>query len=235
MYKITFSRNLLILSVALLALAVMGGCFRKHIASSPPAQRPSKRVEVTPAPAPEVVEEKKLEVIEETYVVDAPDQGPAPVKVEEGDLGEEPVVTKADSPAAVPVAVTGEKVPASKIDEPARTSKAAPVEQKATDAVASPEQETAAVETVIDGESAQTTSVLKEMYYVQVGAFSNLENANRALARLISDGYKGSRLVRTDDGLYRAQAGAFPDEVSAGNALEKLHTDYPKGFVLKTD
>ena len=71
-----------------------------------------------------------------------------------------------------------------------------------------------------------------EIYYVQIGAFSDLENANRALARLLSDGYEGSRLSKTEDGLFRVQAGTFPDEASAGEALSKLLADYPKGFVL---
>jgi cell division protein FtsN len=72
-------------------------------------------------------------------------------------------------------------------------------------------------------------------YYVQVGAFSDLENANQALARLLSDGYKGSKLDATSDGLFRVQAGAFDDREAAEAALDRLRAQYPKGFVLKTD
>jgi len=72
-------------------------------------------------------------------------------------------------------------------------------------------------------------------YFVQIGAFSDLKNANKALARLLSDGYEGSRLSRTDDGLFRVQAGTFPDQDSAEEVLSKLLSDYPNGFVLKTD
>ena len=70
-------------------------------------------------------------------------------------------------------------------------------------------------------------------YYVQVGAFGELDNANRVLSRLLKDGYKDSVLIRTDEGLYRVQAGSFPDETAAGKALDALRTDFPKGFVLR--
>ncbi len=81
----------------------------------------------------------------------------------------------------------------------------------------------------------QTSTVADAKYYVQVGAFSDLENANQALARLLSDGYKGSKLDATSDGLFRVQAGAFDDRKAAEAALDRLRAQYPKGFVLKTD
>jgi len=72
-----------------------------------------------------------------------------------------------------------------------------------------------------------------EMYFVQVGAFSDLENANAVLARLLSDGYKGSKLSKTADGLFRVQAGAFSDQASAEAVMQALKSEFPKGFVLK--
>lgn len=177
---------------------LLTGCFRKHIVSSPPAKRPAQ--ETAPAPKPEVVmEEQKLEVIEETYVVDAPEEGAAPApKVEEGELIDEPVVP--------------------------------PTEAAITES--SPQAE-AMKETVVEAEEKPVPAPMAEMYYVQVGAFSELENANNVLAGLIEEGYKGSKLVKTDSDMYRVQAGAFADEAAAVEALLKLQADYPKGFILK--
>ena len=72
-------------------------------------------------------------------------------------------------------------------------------------------------------------------YYVQVGAFSDLENANKVLAGLLSDGYKGSMLEKTDNGMYRVHAGAFENKDDAALALESLKAGFPNGFVLKVE
>lgn len=219
-----FSRLTLTLLAALLAMAVLGGCYRKHIVSSPPAQRPAKQEEATPATPEPVIVKEELEIIEETYVVDAPDQGSAPAKVEEGDLDADPAVVP-DEEAA--------KTNAAKQEAPVTAT--SPAVEKAAPKAVAPEDGVEKPVAATELSATQASPVLKSVYYVQVGAFSNMENANRALARLIADGYEGSRLVNTDDGLFRVQAGTFPDEGSAGNALEKLRADYPKGFVLKTD
>lgn len=187
---------ILALTIALVALT-LGGCARKHIVSSPPAQRPAKRVE--PAPKPTVVEEAP-EVIEDTYIVDAPKEEAAPApRVEEGNLEEEPLAAPAQVEAVAP--------------------EAAPEVAKETAAEAAVE--------------AADVAPMAEMYYVQVGAFSDLENANNVLSGLIADGYKGSKLSKTESGLFRVQAGAFADKAAAEDVLMKLQAEYPKGFVLK--
>ncbi len=146
-----------------------------------------------------VIEEEKLEVIEETYVVDAPEEGAAPAPaVKEGELVEEPL--------------------------------AAPTEAAITES--SPEA-AAMQESVVEAEKAPTPAPMAEMYYVQVGAFSDMENASNVLAGLIGQGYKGSKLVKTDGGLFRVQAGAFADEAAAVEALVLLQPEFPKGFILK--
>lgn len=176
--------------LAVLLILVMGGCGRKHIVSSPP----TKQVERLPAPKVEVVPEKPG-LIEETYIVDAPEEAAPAAIIKEGELDAEPVAASATiaSPEVVAQPVVVQTTP-----------------QKA-EAKADPQG---------------------DIYYVQIGAFSDLENANRALARILSDGYKGSKLSRTEDGLFRVQAGTFPDKVSAEEALSKLLADYPKGFIL---
>lgn len=198
MKKRRITSTFLFIAMLVATSMLLTGCFRKHIVSSPPAKRPAQ--ETAPAPKPKVVmEEEKLEVIEETYVVDAPVEETASApKVAEGDLDEEPI--------------------------------AAPVEEAITKD--SPEAK-AMEETVTKAEEAVTPAPMADMYYVQVGAFSDLENANNVLAKLIAQGYKGSKLAKTEAGLFRVQAGAFTDEVDASEALSELQAEFPKGFILK--
>lgn len=240
------SRTLLflVLTMGLAALA-LAGCTRKHIVSSPPAQRPAQTVQ--PAPQPTVVEEK-AEIIEETYIVDAPvDETASGPRVREGDLGEEPEATPAAveatqqevaAPAVAESVVTEAAVPA------APTPTAAKPEKTTTDVAApaaayvSPEDEEVPVDAPVDAPAdapAETpaSAAMAEMYFVQVGAFSDLENANGVLSRLIGEGYKGSKLSTTEGGLFRVQAGAFADRAAAEEALHVLMSDFPKGFILK--
>ncbi|CCH49407.1 SPOR domain-containing protein [Pseudodesulfovibrio piezophilus] len=198
---------------AVMVVFSLGGCFRKHIVSSPPAQRPAQSVKAAPQQAvrPEVVEETP-EVIEETYVVDAPTEANAPApKVEESDLAEESV------------GKVEEKVTAS-------AAEAAPAKAEITAEVREEKETLAAVSEAME----ETSTVMTGgAYYIQVGAFSDLENANKALSKLIAAGYKGSQLVRTDTGLFRVQAGAFSTQEEAEDALMELLSSYPKGFVLQ--
>jgi len=198
MKKISIKSTLFMVMALSATVLLLSGCFRKHIVSSPPSKRPAQTT--TPAPKPTVViEEDKLEIIEETYEVDAPAEASAPAPVvKEGELAEEPL--------------------------------AAPTEAAITES--SPEAK-AMQESVTEAEEAQTPTPMAEMYYVQVGAFSDMENANNVLADLIGQGYKGSKLVKTDGGLFRVQAGAFADEAAAVEALVLLQPEFPKGFILK--
>jgi len=212
-------------------LILTTGCARKHIVSSPPTEEPAKQVEVTPAPQPEAAQEQPG-LIDETYEVDAPEEAGAPeAKIEESDLAEDvtPAPAKVDGEMAEPA-----KTEVQEANEMKEEAAAAAVATPEAEAAAKPVEEQTAAD-VSEPEVEEEATPLTGMYYVQIGAFSDLENANRALARLLSDGYKGSRLSKMDDGLFRVQAGAFPDETSAGEALSKLLTDYPKGFVLKQD
>lgn len=203
MKKTTRTPILLALAMILAAL-LMGGCFRKHIVSTPPSKRPTPTVRAEPMEQPAPKDETP-EIIEETYVVDGPENEPI-VNVKEGNLDEEPAPMVEARPAeAAPVA---EPVP------------------EATARTMDPEDE------VVPTDEAPVP--MAEMYYVQVGAFSEVERANNVLADLIAQGYKGSKLSRTGSGLYRVQAGAFADRSAADEALIQLSTDFPKGFVLKS-
>ncbi len=191
-----------ILAILAMTALAFSGCARKHIVSSPPAQKPATGVE--PAPKPAVVEEAPV-VLEDNYVVDAPDEEQPPrAKVEEGSLDDEPIPAPTPTEAAAPI--TAPEV------APATAPAAAPAAAVATETEAVP---------------------MGDMYYVQVGAFSDMENANKVLAGLISDGYAGSKLATTSSGLYRVQAGTFPDKAAAEAALMVLKTEYPKGYILK--
>lgn len=228
--KIHGKSGLMLAAAYLIAALALGGCARQHIVSSPPAQRPADRV--VPAPAPGSAEsaqpagatatkpaDEQWQGSEGVYVVDAP-ATEEPKAVLEDDLDEEQGWVKATAPAT----------PA---DPDAAASGTAP----ARAATAEPDAVTPDAASLGSTAPDQAPMAVTPggQYYVQVGAFSDLENANRALARLIKEGYKGSKLDATADGLYRVQAGTFADPAEAGAALERLRTQYPKGFVLKTD
>lgn len=194
MNRIITRKALVLTTLLAMSGLLLSGCFKKHIESAPPARRPAaESAPVTPAPKPAVVEDTP-EVIEETYVVDAPEaDAPPAAKVEEADLDAETIVTEEVV-----------KVEEKKVEE---------------SAVVAPET---------------TPVAMGEMFYIQVGAFSDMENANNVLSKLIGEGYKGSKLVDTGSGLYRVQAGAFADQDAANEALSKLQNEYPKGFILKS-
>ncbi|WP_196772837.1 SPOR domain-containing protein [Pseudodesulfovibrio alkaliphilus] len=212
-------KNGMMLAVCLAAALTLGGCARQHIVSSPPAERPTARAtplpaEQTPEPSATKGPEDERRENEGVYVVDAPVAEQAGRSVAESELGEEPLPAE----AAPATAATGPVAADEAFDAPAAAH--APLTHETH-----PGATAAALPEVVEGGS----------FFVQVGAFSDLENANRALARLIADGYKGSRLDATGDGLIRVQAGAFGDHGSAEAALDRLQAEYPKGFVLKTD
>ena len=72
-------------------------------------------------------------------------------------------------------------------------------------------------------------------FYVQVGAFSQRDRADRLLARLVSAGYAGSRIdAKEIDGvlLYRVHAGIFTTESAAEDARVRLATAFSGAFVL---
>ncbi|WP_319582362.1 SPOR domain-containing protein [uncultured Pseudodesulfovibrio sp.] len=242
-------KTILALAVLTAAALVLGGCFRKHIESAPPTRQPAQTVTAEPPVIEEtyvVGEDKPLdEPIDEVYEVDAAKQpGTQAPAVGEADLAEEPLPDadqlKREAEAAAAQSKPAE--PAAATAPGAATPPAAPVQTaEAKPAPArkpvNPEDEVVGIGDVADADVAAaavtTTATVSGPYYVQVGAFSDEKNADRALQRLIEDGYKGSVMVKTDEGLFRVQAGSFPDEASAGAALDKLKTDYPKGFVLK--
>lgn len=203
--------GLAVTATLLLVVLLSGGCFRKHIPSTPPAHKRADRTEPAPTPAP--APEKKAEpgIIEETYVVDAPAAQDTPDDmVAEGDLAEEPLREEA-------------------AQEPDETISAEDHEAIKEDVQAEMEE---AVDEAESGPSAEPMPAVEDLYYVQVGAFSDLDNANNVLADLLSRGYDGSRLVEVDGGLYRVQAGGFTDEAAAREGLLDLQRDYPRGFIL---
>ncbi|MGE4421787.1 MAG: SPOR domain-containing protein [Pseudodesulfovibrio sp.] len=234
-----------ILALVMLAATalVLGGCFRKHIESAPPVKQPAQRTQAAEPPVIEethvVGEEKPLDApIDEVYEVDAAKQagtkGPA---VGEADLAEEPLPDADQLKREAETAAAQGTPPAT---EPTAEPAASAAEPAPVRAPANPEDEVVGIGDEADmpratgaAPAARPTVAATGPYYVQVGAFSDEKNANRALERLIADGYKGSVVVKTDEGLFRVQAGSFPDEATAGAALDKLRTDYPKGFVLK--
>jgi len=241
----------IIQAMAVLAVAAFAlcGCFRKHIESAPPVRQP---VRTQPAHQPvieethEVGDEKPLDgPVDEVYEVDAAKQaGTETPAVGETDLAEEPLPDaaqlkrEAESAAAQETDQAAEQAIDQAAVTPAAAQPAPPAAAPAATPAApttNPEDEVVGIGDVrqTPGADDAEAAAASGPYYVQVGAFSDMENADRALKRLIADGYKGSVMIKTDEGLFRVRAGSFPDEAAAGAALEELRADYPNGFVLK--
>ncbi len=211
-------------AVAVLGLTLLTGCFRQHLDSTtPPGATPATRAEPTSAPRTEPkpaapVEVKKTPgVIEETYVIEAPKEvTPPKATVKEADLD-------------------AETAPTAKASEGADTTKKAATDTaKDTKETAPAKDTTEAVKAKTpDTPAKDTTEVMGEMFYIQVGTFSELENANKVLSSLIEAGYSGSKLVMNDDGQFRVQAGAFTDKEAAREALSKLMETFDGAFIIK--
>jgi len=72
-------------------------------------------------------------------------------------------------------------------------------------------------------------------YFVQLGSFSELQNARRLLRKTKSRGYSGSRIIRVSlDGrtFYRVQAGSFPNLALARKKLDRLRRTHPSSFII---
>jgi len=204
------------LAATLLSLLLLGGCFRQHIESTPPpGATPDSRVGPTPATRADHAEPPQ--VVDDSAVSPeaAKPQEPGPV-IEETYVVDAPKEAEAKEPQVNEGDLDAEPAPAAAPKPepaPAPATKPAPVAPEA-DAAVAPE-------------------VMGEMFYVQVGSFSELENANKVLASLIDQGYDGSKLVMTDDGQFRVQAGAFTDKAEARTALDKLMPAFKGAFILK--
>ncbi|QJB55851.1 SPOR domain-containing protein [Pseudodesulfovibrio sp. zrk46] len=204
------TKSVFLFAVTLTVMCLMlAGCFRKHITSAPPARRPASD---TSAPAP------KVPVVVEGET--APEAEPeAAVVIEETYVVDAP----AEASAAAPKVEEGELAEEATIAPPEEAA----ITQESTEAKAMQES-------VTEAQDAPVPTPMAEMYYVQVGAFSDLENASNLLSKLIAEGYKGSKLSDSGNGLYRVQAGAFTEEADAIKALMDLQGEYPNGFVLKS-
>ncbi|KHK02950.1 septal ring lytic transglycosylase RlpA family protein [Desulfovibrio sp. TomC] len=72
-------------------------------------------------------------------------------------------------------------------------------------------------------------------FYVQVGAFANMGNAERLLTKLRAAGYAGSRIASKEiDGVWLNQvhAGIFPTTAAAEEARLRLGTRFSGAFVI---
>lgn len=231
-----FFLNILTCSaVAVLGLTLLTGCFRKHIENSTPhGATPATRVEPTPAlrtetkPAPPAEVKKTPGVIEETYVIEAPKEAAAPKET----------VKEADLDAETATAKTPESTDTAKQTATTDTAKKA-AKDTATDTT--PTKDTTPAKDAPQAVKAKTPEapakdaavVMGEMFYIQVGTFSELENANKVLSSLIEEGYSGSKLIMNDNGQFRVQAGAFTDKEAAREALSKLMETFDGAFIIK--
>jgi rare lipoprotein A len=91
------------------------------------------------------------------------------------------------------------------------------------------------VEVVGDVPGVSPDGELPGPFYVQVGAFTQQENAQRLLPRMVSAGYDGSRILDKDiDGVryWRVLAGVFPTMDAAEQARSRLASVYQGAFVI---
>jgi len=265
------------LAVAMVLTALLlGGCFRKHIESAPPVRRPAPQPTAVeePAPAPEAAPQAAAaapaeaapanpDVVEETYVVDAPSNKALP-QVEEADLGApepEPMAGEAaeEAPAEAAPAMESAAAPAE------QAAPAAPVEEKAVEPAASEaaaesgtvsesavmneatakpapmKDATAETKTFVNPED-EVVDVAEdhapvsagEMHYIQVGAFSKSVNAEKVKDGLIAQGYDAAITMSTK-GFYLVRVGGYAEETGAREVLTKLKEQFPTSYLVKWD
>lgn len=96
---------------------------------------------------------------------------------------------------------------------------------------------TARVRLEVEGEVPGATpgGELPGPFYVQVGAFTRRENAEKLYARIVAAGYAGSRIhYKEIDGtqFFRVHAGTFPTVAAAEEARLRLSAAFEGAFVL---
>jgi len=237
------NKKILLLIALAAAVLALSGCFRKSIESAPPVKRPAAQDGTGPAEKPGIISETysmgadRPEVMDESVAV-KPAENDGPIEVEAAveetvrpDIGGDDLAED-----ALPEPGAAARKPA----EQPEIAVTDPRAKAAFEPVADPEDEQV-MDMEPGGEMPEPSSsampAIAETgpYYVQVGAFSDLENANKVLAGLLSDGYKGSMLEKTGNSMYRVRAGAFENKDDAARALEGLKAAFPNGFVLKAE
>lgn len=198
------------------------------------------------APLAESTEEAQAMEVAETAETPAPQEA-APMEMTDPETAAAPeteaMTETASEPVTEPAAETvAEKTPTPaepKADaEPAAgTATVAGAETVAdTEPAAKPESADSFInpeEEVVEIGDAPAVAAPVEMHYVQVGAFSMSENAEKVLATLVDQGYPDSKITMSTKGLYLVRAGGFEDETTARVALDKLKELYPSSFIVK--
>ncbi|MDR1861198.1 MAG: SPOR domain-containing protein [Bacteroidales bacterium] len=64
-------------------------------------------------------------------------------------------------------------------------------------------------------------------YFIIVGSFSSIDNANRLKQELIPQGFSPV-ILRSESGLYRVCVNSYTDEASARRRVQQIRADYPK-------
>ncbi|WP_229590670.1 SPOR domain-containing protein [Pseudodesulfovibrio sediminis] len=178
----------------------------------------------TETPVEEAAPVAKTDAVKEPGIATTPDELPDPAPIIDSTPVAEPAMKDQAKEAVTPPQTTpAQTAPAPVVTTP---EAAAPV-------MVDPENEVVDLEdpVVLDNPVATTAGD----YYVQVGAFSDVENATRILEQLRTDGYAGARMVKTETGLYRVQAGAFVNADEADTALETLKGAFPGSRVVKAE
>lgn len=145
------------------------------------------------------------------------------------------VLASAETPARSPKPQIIEKniVERTIVEEPARTQPKARHQVLAESA--KPRQEARTVSSARQ-EPAPKTELRAEngKYAVQVGAFSQDENARRVQKKLVQSGYDSARItrvVRNGRELMAVQAGSFVEREKAEEALRTLQMEFPASFI----
>ncbi|MGE4552772.1 MAG: septal ring lytic transglycosylase RlpA family protein [Desulfovibrionaceae bacterium] len=137
---------------------------------------------------------------------------------------------KAAKPKATAAPATAAKPQPAPAPAPSQAQAPAPAQAAETTPAAAPQAPQASQAPA----PAAAVQAVSGGYWVQVGAFADKANAQRALEALVQEGYVQSRMViAPGGGLFRVQAGAFPGEADAQSALARLKATYPASFLVR--
>ncbi|MBD5641890.1 MAG: septal ring lytic transglycosylase RlpA family protein [Desulfovibrio sp.] len=90
------------------------------------------------------------------------------------------------------------------------------------------------VQSIGDVPKSTASGSVKGSYYIQVGSFSQKENA-RKLANVLENAGQRGRLFQGRNKMWIVQIGPWPESGLAQKALPALQTIYPHGFVVRAD
>jgi cell division protein FtsN len=124
--------------------------------------------------------------------------------------------------ATTPAAPTSSTAPAKVFSVPKTTTESKPAPVASAEKPITPKKEQFTFTQQEDKTANETNS-----FFVIVGSFSQLDNANKFKTTLISEGFT-PMILHSETGYYRVCVNSYKNEASARERIAQIRTNYPK-------